>query len=257
MKYFTITTFTIVLGIATLAAGRSILSEKPDFLATCSVKSSDVGACLAKNFEAMLHQWKDGIPGLKSVGSLDPMHIKRISMSQADGGPIAVNLNLTNVEVSGLSETSIKDNGTDIKNLILKFKLIEPAYKVTSDYALRGKLLAYEVNSKGQVIIEMERVLQTLTMHVTLREEDNLKFAEIDQVQIVWDDVGGMRVHFGNLFNGDAALEESADELINGSWRFFYEIIRPAIQQSQERFFKNFISKIFRHIPFSYLVEGL
>ncbi|XP_073838874.1 protein takeout-like [Musca autumnalis] len=257
MKYFTIATFTLVFGIATLAAERTILSEKPDFLATCSVKSSDAGACFAKNIEGMFYHWKNGIPGLKSFGSLDPLHIKRIAIAQADGGPIAVNLNLKNVEVFGLSATSITDNGSDVKNLILKFKLNEPTFKITCDYALRGKLLAYSANSKGQAVIEMDKALQTLTLHVKIREEDNFKFAEVDKVQMVWDDVGGMRVHFSNLFNGDAALEKSADELINASWRSIFDVIRPALEQSQEGLLKKFLSKIFRHVPFSYLLEDL
>lgn len=53
----------------------------------------------------------EGIPDLKSIGSIDPLHVKRVSLDQSGSGPIAVRLKIQDAEIAGLSGISIKDMG--------------------------------------------------------------------------------------------------------------------------------------------------
>ncbi|XP_058981891.1 uncharacterized protein LOC101897216 [Musca domestica] len=248
---------TLLFWTTSAVVGKKVLTEKPAFLNACPIEATDVGSCFAKNLEAMFHEWKAGVPGLKSIGSLDPLHVKRISIEQAVSGPISLNLNMQNAEIFGLSGTSITDVGTDAKKLTFKFNINVPEFKLISDYAVNGNLLSLALNSKGKAEIMMEKALLNLAIRVKIRENGDFKFGQLEKLHLVWEDVGGMHLHLDNIFNGDATLEDSAHALINENWRSIFEVLRPALTQTVEVIMKDFLGKILSHIPVTYLLDGL
>ncbi|XP_073841156.1 protein takeout-like [Musca autumnalis] len=237
--------------------GAKILTEKPAFLEICKRTDNGFGQCWAKNLEKMFHEWKAGIPGLKSIGSLDPLHVKRAKITQgAQGGAISINMELANAALSGLGGTIVEDAGSNGNNLDLKLRVTVPYFKLTGDYTMNGNILSLVLNSQGKALMTFENAIFTFNIHLKLHKNGENTFAVIDKLHLVWEDNGGMQFHLDNLFGGDKALEDSAHSLLNDNWRAIFEVLRPALSQTVQFVVKEILSKILAIIPTKhYMIE--
>ncbi|XP_075161095.1 protein takeout-like [Haematobia irritans] len=249
--------FGVIICSISLVESVKYLSEKPSFLNICQVNDSNSGTCFAKNLEQFFAQWKSGIPGLKSVRSLDPIHVKRLRIEQGGDGPFVVNIELQNADISGLSKSIFTDNGSDVSKLKMKFKVDIPSFKVTGDYNLQGRALQLALNGSGKATITVEKAVATLTFQFVKRKEGDLVFGELQNFHFQIDDAGLLQIHFGNLFNGDKALEDSAHVLLNANWRSLFDIGLPGINQAVVVIMKDYFLKIFKYVPISYLLDGV
>jgi len=84
-----------------------------------------------------------------------------------------------------------------------------------------------------------------------------LSFLDINSFNAEVGEIGNFRVHFENLFGGNKAFEDSANELFNTIWREMFEVLRPAISTAFDTLISNHFKKIFEYVPFDYLVADL
>ncbi|TMW42076.1 hypothetical protein DOY81_012844, partial [Sarcophaga bullata] len=104
-----------ILAIITTAAtihtanGDKYLAEKPDFLIPCHLQDPNFTQCFAKSYGVLFHEWKDGIPGLKTIGSIDPLEVKRVVIDQDPNNPVSLHADLFNVLVKGASNAIIQE----------------------------------------------------------------------------------------------------------------------------------------------------
>ncbi|XP_037944609.1 uncharacterized protein LOC119677369 [Teleopsis dalmanni] len=99
----------IVLTIINITNAAQYLSDKPDFLKPCNYEDKSFSKCFANNFQVLFKDWKDGVPGLKTVGKLDPIIVKRIKIVQDPSSGIALNAILDNVEIRGASDAIVEE----------------------------------------------------------------------------------------------------------------------------------------------------
>lgn len=96
-----------------------------------------------------------------------------------------------------------------------------------------------------------------IAIQIKLREADGLKFGELGKFHLDWTDLGGMRIRFDNLFNGDKSLEDSAHAIINESWQSIFEVLREPLNGTLKAVIKDILGKILTHVPASYLMNVL
>lgn len=89
-----------------LNKSRSVLA---DFLTPCDLDDSSFGQCLSKNLQHVFVEWKDGLPGTNTLGSLDPLVLKTLTITQANpNNVIQFKSNMRNVHMSGASQLIVK-----------------------------------------------------------------------------------------------------------------------------------------------------
>lgn len=92
--------------ISNLNKYRSVLA---DFLTPCVLGDSNFGQCLSKNLQSVFVEWKDGLPGTNTLGSLDPLVLKSLTITQANpNNVIQFKSNMKNVHITGASELIVK-----------------------------------------------------------------------------------------------------------------------------------------------------
>lgn len=92
--------------ISNLNKYRSVLAE---FLTPCVLGDSNFGQCLSKNLQSVFVEWKDGLPGTNTLGSLDPLVLKSLTITQANpNNVIQFKSNMKNVHITGASELIVK-----------------------------------------------------------------------------------------------------------------------------------------------------
>lgn len=96
-----------------------------------------------------------------------------------------------------------------------------------------------------------------INIQLKLRDEHGYTFSDIDKLHLEITEVGGFRVHFNNLFNGQKVLEDSTNTVFNENWRDFYEILRPAITQAVQAIMKDRLTKAYGYVPANYFIANI
>ncbi|XP_073819945.1 protein takeout-like [Musca autumnalis] len=245
----------LLVALTATVLAKEYLSQIPDFIHPCKTTDPDFKKCFAKDFQAIFVQYKDGIPGLKNFGSIDPLHVKRVKVAEDGNGPVAINVDLTNMEVLGFGNVIVKDASFDQKKLITKLKFALPEMKINSDYSMKGRILTLPLNGKGKTRMEMKNLEMDVICKLKRRDEGGVLFSDIDKVQIPNLKVNGFYVEMDNLFNGQMALEQSAHSLFNDNWREFFETLRPSITETIRTVMEDRYKKVFAFVPVRYFIE--
>ncbi|SPP80559.1 uncharacterized protein LOC117583730 [Drosophila guanche] len=248
--------FLIILVVLTAnAEGSKYLAQKPDFLTPCVVGDPSLNTCLAKNLQILFHQWKDGIPGYNALGSLDPLYIKRVKFSQDASQAIAINADLQNVYVTGGSQAVVKEANYDPEHYVIKALIYVPKLRFQFDYKLKGHVVALNLNGHGSGYFEAEKALLYMEMAGRPRVTPEGGFAEVDRVKISFREIKQFHIQLDNLFGGNKPLEDSAHTLFNENWREFYEVLRPAAEQTVQGVLLDRMKKTFAYVPASYFIK--
>ncbi|XP_073841157.1 protein takeout-like [Musca autumnalis] len=241
---------------ATQVMGAKYLTEQPSFLVSCKRSDPGFGNCFAKNLERTFFEWRAGVPGLKSIRSLDPLHFKRVKITQgSQSGPISMNMDLVNATLSGLGGTIIDALESNAYTLDFKLKIAIPSFKMAGDYTMQGNILSLALNSHGKALMTFDNAVIEVDLQFRIHERDGVEFADVEKCHLEWTENGGMKFHLENLFNGDKALEDGAHYLLNDNWRVIFDVLRPSLSQANEVVVTDIIVKLFGYVPAKYVIE--
>ncbi|KAH8267795.1 circadian clock-controlled protein daywake [Drosophila bipectinata] len=241
---------TIILVFVSAGEASKYLAEKPDFLTPCVEGDNP---CLTSNFQSFFRQWKDGIPGNNAVGSFDPLYIKRVKFSQDANNAIAINADLKEVYVAGAGQAIVKE--ASYNNYVAKALITVPKLRFNFDYKVKGHVVALNLNGHGSGYFESENALIYLEMAVKPRTSPEGIFADVQSVKVSFREIKQFRIKLENLFGGNKDLEDTAHTLFNENWRDFYEVLRPAVEQTVSGVLLDRFKKTFNFVPATYLIK--
>ncbi|XP_037811844.1 circadian clock-controlled protein daywake-like [Lucilia sericata] len=256
LKILDILVIITAVAVSTVNAAK-FLSNKPDFLIPCRLQDPDFGKCFSKNFQVIFREWKSGIPGYKAAGSFDPIYVKRILFSQDPKNPVALNVDLSNVVVTGASNMIVQEISFDAKTLVLHAKLLVPKLQFAFDYKINGQILNLVLKSHGKGFFKIENLGMILNVQLKLRDEHGFTFGDVEKLHMDVTNIGGVHTQFDNLFNGQKDIEDSTNTLINENWRDFYEILRPAVTEAVQEIMKDRLKKSLGYVPLNYFIEDI
>ncbi|KAH8232634.1 hypothetical protein KR032_010787 [Drosophila birchii] len=245
--------FLVALATATEAA--KYLAEKPDFLTPCNSDDGKANPCLTANFQAFFRQWKDGIPGYNAVGSFDPLYIKRVKFSQDASRTIAINADLKEVYVTGAGQAIVKEASYNSQRYVAKALITVPKMRFNFEYKVKGHVVALNLNGQGTGSFESENALIYLEMHVKPRVTAEAIFADVQSVKVNFREIKQFHIELKNLFGGNKDLEDTSHQLFNENWRDFYEVMRPAVEQTVGGVLLDRFKKTFNYVPATYLIK--
>ncbi|XP_034486913.1 uncharacterized protein LOC117791308 [Drosophila innubila] len=242
--------------VFSFAEAAKYLTEKPDILIPCSLDDAGFNNCLGRNLQVMLTNWKDGVPGTKTVGPWEPFSIKRVKLSQNDNSALAINADLRNIVVRGASQAVVKETRYNQKQYKLRALLNIPKLSFDFDYKVRGNILVLNLNGQGKGQFEAGKITMVVELDVKPRITPEANFADLQHVKTNIPEIGSFKVKLNNLFGGDKQLEETAHTIINENWRQFVDILRPAIEQAIEAVMSDRFTKLLNYLPATYLIEN-
>uniref|UniRef100_A0A1I8MB68 Hemolymph juvenile hormone binding protein (JHBP) n=1 Tax=Musca domestica TaxID=7370 RepID=A0A1I8MB68_MUSDO len=252
IKLSSIVVFTLICLVSA-----KFLAQKPDFITPCKQADPNYKQCVVTNFQAFFGEFKDGVPGLKSVGPIDPFRIKRISLAEDASRIVSINIDFTNVELHGLRNTIINDADFELTKLVNKMTMTVPELIMTSDYVMKGRILALSLNGNGKAQTKLENLKLNVIYKMKLREENRHKFTDLDKLRVEVVDLGRLQSNWENLFNGQRDLEESANALFNDNWKELFEALKPSFTLTVQKVLEDRFRKLFAYIPADYYFEDL
>ncbi|XP_034488299.1 circadian clock-controlled protein-like [Drosophila innubila] len=236
---------------------QNYLQEPPAFLKPCSLKDTESNACLPALIETIFQHWRNGVPGLRGVGSLDPFRVGKLRIAQRVPPNLDVQVALRNLTTHGLSQAKILNSTTLFKSAhySLGFHVRLSKTKIRSDYKLRGHVLLLNLNSAGILNSEMDNLEFYLALKMKPLMVHGLTFMNVSDIKTDIARIDKIRINLTNLFGGNQELERSANELFNENWRVLFDVLRPVLTQTFDTVLLDRFSKIFSFVPAKFLFQ--
>ncbi|KAJ3650896.1 hypothetical protein Zmor_016971 [Zophobas morio] len=163
-----------------------------------------------------------------AVPNLEPVEVSSLQV-KGGGGVVAVNQNLKNCKLYGLTKSEIYQADFNLENKTWGFDFLIPELDCRCDYQLDGKVLLLPIKGEGNCTIVFDKMHVKLKIDFEEVVKDSRTHFKVSHSQIE-NDVGLVTMHFDNLFNGDKALGDNINKVLNENWKEVYAEVQADYQ---------------------------
>ncbi|CRK99076.1 CLUMA_CG011971, isoform A [Clunio marinus] len=215
---FHVTFFILLINLCTPAL--------PPQIKVCEEKSPRLAECLKNSIESLRPLLKTGkiAPGFV-IDGLDPFLLGDISFSQG------FEVSLFNVKVFGASNLKIEKIRINTESFKIELVAFMPKITTESFYAMRWKISLLDIKGQGNAYTILENVKIVLKLTGTDYQRQGATYLKIDNVQLKIQPQS-IKLRFDNLFNGNKALEDVGNEVINQNVHLLSANMLPLVEQA-------------------------
>uniref|UniRef100_A0A1I8MVB9 Hemolymph juvenile hormone binding protein (JHBP) n=1 Tax=Musca domestica TaxID=7370 RepID=A0A1I8MVB9_MUSDO len=228
----------------------AILDLKPfvtpaAWLRTCPRHNPNEDKCFRKFFEGCFPALATGIPEI-GVNGFEPLHIDQVSVQKGSGNLILAG-GFQNLVIRGPSNATVKRAVLDLEKKILNFELEIPLLRIRAQYNLNGHILVLPLVGNGDVRLALKDVKTAVYTKISLRNAPE-EVIHIDDMKVTFN-VGSMRIHLNNLFNGNEILAASINSFLNQNGNDVIAELRPDLEKGLADIFHGLWNNVFSKIP--------
>ncbi|XP_065170545.1 protein takeout-like [Atheta coriaria] len=227
------------------------LTEQPDYVKTCNINEPNFINCSTHAVQLLFNELPRGVPEI-GLEPLDPLRVKRIKILQG-AGPVNVNASLSNVTVVGFAHTKIVENRVDPVTYDFHTDLRLPRLRIDGRYVLLGRILVIPLRGIGQCWFDARNLEISAKSKVKMIKRGEFHFFSVQGITVKFQ-IGGLRLHLGNLFDGIKALEETTNAYLNENWRLVADSLNPILAKTIEDIMLDILKKVFDNVPADFLL---
>ncbi|XP_049541563.1 protein takeout-like [Anopheles darlingi] len=233
------------LGIARVDAGKDL----PSSFEKCHRSDPQFDGCLRSAVNGAIKLLKDGLPEF-GIMPLEPLAVDTITINQGGpSAPITLRQHFTGIQLSYLTNSTILKYRTDLKKLIIKAEAITPRIQFAGNYTMDGRILLLPITGKGKANITLHRLKSHHELIGELVERDGGEKFMYIRKYLVHFDPKLVTFDFENLFNGDAALGKTMNQVLNDNWEVVFQELRSAYEDTFGYIFRKISNQIFLKVP--------
>ncbi|KAJ8733815.1 hypothetical protein PYW07_014366 [Mythimna separata] len=225
---FTLHRFLISSFVFFCVINGGLFKELPDYIHVCKRDPNTLEDCVVKSIESLRPQLLTGIPELE-VPSLDPFHIKEIKALTADNTPIRATGH--NIKVTGASSFVIKKLKVDLDTLTITVHLRFPLLHFEGEYKLDAQLAILPLTGQGILNADAVKCDTKLVIYPQLHTKDGKEYITFKKIDVDVN-IKDYRVRLDGLFNGDKALGDAANQVINQNKGEFLKASKPHLEKT-------------------------
>ena len=242
-----------------LLSTSSVLAlQLPSDFKRCPASLKNKNDCLKDAVQSAFVYLKHGLPEFNFPG-IEPVNIPSMTIGEGTG-TVHVVQNFKNVKVYGISSMKVDhvvQTTTDDGSKMVTTGVIDEI-RLEADYNLNGKILILPVYGEGKCVIKLTN---TTIITTSVSKHYNKKETVYSKVEdfIVSIDPDKVHFQFDNLFNGDKALGEQINNILNDQSKEVYADIRKQYEEAFGIIFKNYANLIYEKVPLNdlYPIEEL
>ncbi|KAH8383290.1 hypothetical protein KR009_007838, partial [Drosophila setifemur] len=224
------------------------LQERPSWLQTCKRSNPNENKCFRQLFEGCFPALAAGVPEI-GVKSFEPLNIDQVSVSKGSGN-LVLSGGFQNLIIRGPSNATVKRANLDLDRRLLNFELELPKLRIRAKYNLKGNILLLPLVGSGDVAMALKNVHTTVYTRISLRNETRTgdEIIHIDEMKVGFE-VGAMRIHLKNLFNGNDILAASINSFLNQNGKEVIAELRPDLELGLADIFHGLWNNVFSKMP--------
>ncbi|XP_044260355.1 protein takeout-like [Tribolium madens] len=212
----------------------------------CNRNQPDLKQCVLEAAQHAVPQLTKPFPHL-NIPNLEPLLIPELDIIKNGQGKVAVNQYYSNCLFYGFSSIKFDQFEFDFDKKTLEVKGVFPEIKKNCHYKMDGKILLLPVKGEGPSTIVLKNVKTVCRLHyeeISNNGKTYLKFTKSD-LDIEPDFVN---FNFENLFNGDKALGDNINKVLNENWQDVYHDLKDDHIQVLNKILLNLMNNFFAKV---------
>ncbi|KAJ3618237.1 hypothetical protein MTP99_006258 [Tenebrio molitor] len=211
----------------------------------CNRKQPDLKECVLKAAQHGVPQLTRPFKNL-NLPSLDPFIVPAITI-KAGSGKVAINQDLKDCNHHGFNKMQLDQFEFDFEKKSLRVKGMFPKITITCQYELDGKVLLLPIKGKGGSTVVLDNLqVVNLLGYEEVRKNDKTyaRFVKSDLDM----SPGLIHFNFDNLFNGDKALGDSINKVMNENWKEVFEDVKSDYTETVNRILLSLLNGFFSKV---------
>lgn len=236
----------VVLLVSMLSTG--FAKDLPQTFQLCHRRDPNFNKCLSEAITGALRAMKNGVPEF-GILPISPLSVSALSIQQGASSPINLKQEFKNVKLAHLTDSVVTRTKMDLNNFVLRAEAITPYTEIYGDYQMEGRVLLLPVTGKGFANITLHGLK---TKHELIGEpiqQNGETYMRIKKYNVRLEEPKHMTIYFGNLFNGDVALGNAMNGVMNDNWQLMFRELRGAFEDTFGYIFKDISNKLFLKVP--------
>ncbi|KAG5680724.1 hypothetical protein PVAND_010214 [Polypedilum vanderplanki] len=221
------------------------MATLPSNFLTCPRNLPNVADCVKHAIEVLRPQITTGQfgPNLITDESLNPLIIGDVNVQRT------FNMKLTNLRIFGMANFKIEKLRINTEKFKLEMIISIPRIDGTANYSMRMMIALLNLQGNGSHDILMENVRAHVKMIGSRYVRNNVEYLKIDSCEVRIK-AAKLKVYFDNLFNGQKALERTANDVINQNIELITGEVYPIIENVMAQKLLKISNIIFNYAPF-------
>ncbi|XP_045472943.1 protein takeout-like [Harmonia axyridis] len=214
----------------------------PTYITACKVHSPGFKECAIKNGNAAIPSLSNGDKRL-GIPTFNPLLVPFIEFSSG-----SFKLNGTDVVVSGLPKITINDMKVDTGKKKFHLNVTCPEIVLDLNYNIGGKIasLPLEGHGKGKVVFYEPIIIYDFDYAEYDKNGNKHLDLKKDHLDVF---PTKLSLQLNNLFNGNKALGESTNKLLNENWPEVLDEFRPAINEIVGAIIRSVLVPLSKKVP--------
>ncbi|XP_060862963.1 protein takeout-like isoform X2 [Metopolophium dirhodum] len=172
-----------------------------------------------------------GIPEMHIL-PLDPVMVPSVTLKQDSAGSVNFVALFTDLKGYGAKNFQMQTIKASFKNQSLDIDLNLPLFRIESRYEVNGKILILPIKGNGKFVGNVTNAEAKIKFDLKIvKKKNNKTYIEIKPKKITLE-LGAVKLHFSNLFNGNKQLGDQTNRFINDNWKDLMKEIRPLLEDT-------------------------
>ncbi|XP_063930314.1 protein takeout-like [Zophobas morio] len=216
----------------------------------CNPKRSDFDQCLPKAVESAIRQLYQVYDEL-NLTVTEPLDVAALTID-AGSGPMGTKQVYKNLKTAGLEEITCSKAGFDFDKKRLSLQCLIPRYELTFDYELSGKILVLPITGRGPGLIILHDYKLGLVFDLKEYEKKGRRYYQVVGHKLDIDPKL-IEVKLDNLFDGDKALGDGMNQVMNENWKELFEDVKASYSEAFGSIFASIFNRLLAKVPISEL----
>ncbi|XP_073976116.1 protein takeout-like [Rhodnius prolixus] len=201
--------------------------------------------CLNNAVEDAIKKLANGIPKLGLL-ALEPLSITQLSIGKGRG-PISLDLTFKNLKIHGVTNVKIMDQKTNLKEIRLECRSVNKKLVLEGDYETDGKILLLPIRGKGKAHIVLDNVDGYSIITGETKTKRSKQFLEVKKYDYKFQP-SKMTLQLDNLFNGEKALSDGMNKILNDNWEEVLKELKPSFEEALSEIFKEITNRLYQKV---------
>lgn len=235
-----------VLLVSSLSTG--FAKDPPSTFQLCHRSDPKIGRCLSDAITGALRAMKNGVPEF-GILPINPLSVSALTIQQGASSPINLKQDFKNLKLAYLADSVVTKTKLDLDKFILRTEAITPYTEIYGDYTMEGRVLLLPVTGRGFANITLHGLKSKHELIGEPIQNNGETYMRIKKYNVKFEEPKLMTVYFGNMFNGDVALGNAMNAVMNDNWQLMFRELRGAFDDTFGYIFKDISNKIFLKVP--------
>ncbi|XP_076238613.1 protein takeout [Calliopsis andreniformis] len=220
----------------------SVSGLLPPYIKPCRKSEPEINKCITRSIDQLRDKLAEGIPELEAP-AIEPLYLKEIRLLRGPTGA-RLDVNLTDLKVSGPSTFKVRDLKADVENVVFTFKVFFDRLTFEGKYQIDARILLLRLTGQGDITGNFTNYDSDVVLRARKVFRNNDTYLNFEKMKIKIK-IGNANLNFSNLFGGDGTvLGAASHELLNNNNALLLEEIRPVLETSLSDLFTNVANKI-------------